>query len=84
MCAPNSCVHSCGSDGADWLACVVADMEDILAEFDERKFHWTYWIWRRTKSWGEGGYPIERQAEDGSYSIFELALKQLATYIGHQ
>ena len=39
-------------------------------------------IWRRTKSWGEGGYPIEREAADGSYSLFELALKQLAKYLG--
>jgi len=57
-------------------------MTDILSEFDQRKFHWTYWIWRRTKSWGEGGYPIERQAEDGSYSLFELALKHLSMYLG--
>ena len=57
-------------------------MTDILAEFTDLKFHWTYWIWRRTKSWGETGYPIERQAEDGSYSLFELALKHISKYLG--
>lgn len=57
-------------------------MKDILAEFDVHKFHWTYWIWRRTKAWGEGGYAIERQTDDGSYSVFELALRQIGKYIG--
>ena len=49
-------------------------MKDILAEFDAHRFHWTYWIWRRTKAWGEGGYAIERQTDDGSYSVFELIM----------
>ena len=57
-------------------------MTDVLAEFTERKFHWTYWIWRRTQSWGEGGFAIERQAQDGSYSLFQLCLDYLKTVIG--
>jgi len=57
-------------------------LQDVLAEFKARKFHWTYWIWRRTSSWGEGGYAIERQSVDGSYSLFELCLKHLRAALG--
>lgn len=58
-------------------------MEDILAEFEQRNFSWSYWIWRRTYQWGAGGYAIERQAADGSpYSLFELCLKHLKKAMG--
>jgi len=55
---------------------------DILSEFADRGFHWSYWIWRRTSAWGTDGYAIQRQASDGSYSTFELCLRYLRQFGG--
>ena len=52
-------------------------LDDVLAEFEEREFHWTYWIWRRTRDWGVGGYAIERESKDGEHSVFDVALDGL-------
>ena len=43
-----------------WRACPSVDSWPPR-RFASRKFHWTYWIWRRTQLWGEGGFAIQRQ-----------------------
>ena len=57
-------------------------LNDILSEFEQRRFHWSYWIWRRDNSWATDLYAIERQNANGTYELFQLALSHLGQYLG--
>ena len=65
---------TCDADRASYLS-------DVLSLFGEAGLHWAMWIWRRPLC-GQDGYSICCENEDGSFTVFETAIQELARWIG--
>ena len=58
-------------------------LSEILQLFAEARFHWSYWIWRRPMSWAcPGGYAVDCQLSNGTYSLIKLKLDALGRWLG--